>query len=105
MTVPLLLDFSALPDPEPSSRTFPGTSHPSQSASAHAHVPKTWERLSLLRREIASLRAWLRDTPSTRPMPSRWVVETRLQQLSEEAERLASETGRPRNPARAHWAD
>ena len=97
MTVPLLFDFSGLPDSETSPKSFPGTSH---KGDAPSPVQRTWERLSLLRREIASLRAWMRDTASNRPVPSRWVVESRLQQLTEEAERLAAETERPRHPAR-----
>jgi len=49
------------------------------------------QRLCLLRREIASLRSWMRDAPSNRAQPSRWVVESRLRQLTEEAERLAAD--------------
>lgn len=99
LTVPLLISLPQ-PEPAPSCASLSGITHENHSIACRAM--QTWERLSLLRREISALRAWLRDSTPTRRLPSRWVVESRLQQLNEEADRLAELTESRRNQHGRH---
>lgn len=58
-----------------------------------------WEQLSLIRREIVALQAWIDDAGPAREQPARWVVESRLRHLVDEAHRLATEAAQRSSPA------